>query len=345
MYCKGNVDLLNDRKIVAIVGSRNCSEYGRKYANIFATELSKRGICVVSGMAVGIDASAHCGAMCEKGKTIAVLGGGFKYIYPSQNLWLYNNIIDAGGCVITEYEENEETKMSNFPKRNRLISGLADAVLVIEAEHRSGSKITAKYAKLQKKKVYCIPINLDQKNSSGIKELLIDGAKIVTTPRQLIEDLYGKRFYKSTRESSEESEEWENEDASEIDEYIEPISMDRIKKNSKNITSENTENQRNRENKIKENKTRKGSKKRTYSEITNGHMKEKRILLGNDENLLQNFERIKNVLKEEMTSEEIAKSINEDIAEVNSMLTIMEIEGVIEQMPGNYYVRADKKIG
>ena len=150
--------LLNEQKIVAIVGSRNCSEYGRKYANIFASELAKRGICVISGMAIGIDTSAHCGAMHEIGKTIAVLGGGFKYIYPSQNIWLYNNIIDVGGCVITEYEENEETKMSNFPKRNRLISGLADAVLVIEAEHRSGSKITATYAKIQKKKVYCLSL-------------------------------------------------------------------------------------------------------------------------------------------------------------------------------------------
>lgn len=102
--------LLNEQKIVAIVGSRNCSEYGRKYANIFASELAKRGICVISGMAIGIDTSAHCGAMHEIGKTIAVLGGGFKYIYPSQNIWLYNNIIDVGGCVITEYEENEETK-------------------------------------------------------------------------------------------------------------------------------------------------------------------------------------------------------------------------------------------
>lgn len=199
--------LLNEQKIVAIVGSRNCSEYGRKYANIFASELAKRGICVISGMAIGIDTSAHCGAMHEIGKTIAVLGGGFKYIYPSQNIWLYNNIIDVGGCVITEYEENEETKMSNFPKRNRLISGLADAVLVIEAEHRSGSKITATYAKIQKKKVYCIPVSLDQKNSSGVNELLADGAKIVTTPRQLIEDLYGKNFYKSTSGKKDKNEE------------------------------------------------------------------------------------------------------------------------------------------
>ena len=231
-------------------------------------------------MAIGVDASAHCGAMHEKGKTIAVLGGGFKYIYPTQNLWLYNNIIDIGGCVITEYAEDEETKMSNFPKRNRLISGLADAVLVIEAEHRSGSKITAKYAKLQKKNVYCIPVNLDQKNSSGIKELLIDGAKIVTTPQQLIEDLYGKKFYN-----------------------------DSCNLNEKEIK------------------------------------REQKIILGQESiNVSREFSKIYELLEKEMNSEEISKKINKDVAEVSSMLTIMEIEGSIEQMPGNYYVRVDKKI-
>ena len=260
--------LLNEQKIVAIVGSRNCSEYGRKYANIFASELAKRGICVISGMAIGIDTSAHCGAMHEIGKTIAVLGGGFKYIYPSQNIWLYNNIIDVGGCVITEYEENEETKMSNFPKRNRLISGLADAVLVIEAEHRSGSKITATYAKIQKKKVYCIPVSLDQKNSSGINELLAD--------------VYGKNFYKSTSGKKDKNEE--------------------------------------------------------------KNQKENKVILGNDNTVVTDFSKISRLLEQEMTSEEIAKKINKDISEVNSMLTIMEIEGTIEQVPGNYYVRAGKKI-
>ena len=280
LYCKGDVGLLNTEKIVAIVGSRNCSEYGRKYANIFATELAKHGICVISGMAIGIDASAHCGAMHEKGKTIAVLGGGFKYIYPTQNLWLYNNIIDVGGCVITEYAEDEETQMSNFPKRNRLISGLADAVLVIEAEHRSGSKITAKYAKLQKKNVYCIPVNLDQKNSSGIKELLIDGAKIVTTPQQLIEDLYGKKFYN-----------------------------DSCNLNEKEIK------------------------------------REQKVILGQESiSVSREFSKIYELLEKEMNSEEISKKINKDVAEVSSMLTIMEIEGSVEQMPGNYYVRVDKKI-
>ena len=270
LYCQGNVDLLNEQKIVAIVGSRDCSEYGRKYANIFATELSKHGICVISGMAIGIDASAHSGAMQEAGRTIAVLGGGLKNIYPVQNLWLYNNIIAGGGCVITEYAENEETKLSNFPKRNRLISGLADAVLVIEAEHRSGSKITAKYAKIQKKKIYCIPVNLDQKNSSGIKELLIDGAKIITTPRQLIEDLYGKS-----------------------------------------------------DNELQENK--------------NEEIREGGTILGEDNKVSEDCKRIQELLNDEMASEEIAEKMNKDISEINSILMIMEIEGIVEKVPGNYY--------
>lgn len=274
LYCQGNVDLLNEQKIVAIVGSRDCSEYGRKYANIFATELSKHGICVISGMAIGIDASAHSGAMQEAGRTIAVLGGGLKNIYPVQNLWLYNNIIAGGGCVITEYAENEETKLSNFPKRNRLISGLADAVLVIEAEHRSGSKITAKYAKIQKKKIYCIPVNLDQKNSSGIKELLIDGAKIVTTPRQLIDDLYGKN-----------------------------------------------------DNELQENKT---------EEIC-----ERGPILGEDNVVSKDCKKIQELLNDEMTSEEIAEKMNKDISEINSILMIMEIEGIVEKVPGNYYKRVN----
>lgn len=274
LYCQGNVDLLNEQKIVAIVGSRDCSEYGRKYANIFATELSKHGICVISGMAIGIDASAHSGAMQEAGRTIAVLGGGLKNIYTVQNLWLYNNIIAGGGCVITEYAENEETKLSNFPKRNRLISGLADAVLVIEAEHRSGSKITAKYAKIQKKKIYCIPVNLDQKNSSGIKELLIDGAKIVTTPRQLIDDLYGKN-----------------------------------------------------DNELQENKT---------EEIC-----ERGPILGEDNMVSEDCKKIQELLNDEMTSEEIAEKMNKDISEINSILMIMEIEGIVEKVPGNYYKRVN----
>lgn len=192
IYYRGNVNLLNSEKIIAIVGSRECSEYGRKYARLFARALAKEGVTIISGLAIGIDTAAHYGSVYEKGSTIAVLGGGLNRIYPKENLWLYNEINNNNGCIITEHEDNDETIVANFPKRNRIISGIADAVLVIEAKHRSGSKITARYAFEQGKKVYCIPHNLDDVNGVGINELILDGAKMVTSAGQILKDLYGE---------------------------------------------------------------------------------------------------------------------------------------------------------
>ena len=194
LYYLGNVELLNNKKIVAIVGSRKCSEYGRKYARYFAKELSKRNICIISGLAIGIDAAAHDGAVTEEGRTIAVLGGGLQHIYPTSNLWLFNRILENNGLIITEHSDEEETLLEGFPKRNRIITGIADAVLVVEANHRSGSKISAEYAFKQGKKVYCIPRGLDEKNNSGIIELIENGAKIVSSPSKLIKDLYGEKI-------------------------------------------------------------------------------------------------------------------------------------------------------
>lgn len=204
IYYVGNCNLLNHKKIVAIVGARDCSEYGRKYAGIFAMELAKNDVCVISGLAVGIDAAAHQGAVYEKGKTIAVLGGGMKHLYPRENIWLYNEIIANDGCVITEHEDDEETKLEGFPKRNRIISGMADAVLVIEARRSGGTLVTARYAKLHKKKLYCIPHNLDSKSGVGTNELILKGAQIVTDPMQIVKDLYGRNEKDCIQEIEEE---------------------------------------------------------------------------------------------------------------------------------------------
>lgn len=289
LYCMGNTQLLNCNRTVAIVGSRNCTEYGRKYAHKFANELAKKGICIISGLAVGIDAAAHCGAVSEIGSTIAVLGGGLKDVFPKENLWLYNQIINEKGCVITEYAEDEETKMSNFPKRNRLISGIADAVLVIEATHRSGSRITAKYAMSQGKKVYCIPVNLDQKNSDGINELLAKGAKIVTSPSQLIHDLY---------------------------------SEDKAK-----ATSYNTKN-----------KIEKNDGKKTGTSILDNLMKNTEF----SEKKKEIYIKIYNLLDEEMSVDEIARKLKIRMEEINANLTMMEIEGYIEQTTGNKFIRINE---
>lgn len=272
----GNTKLLNHKKTVAIVGSRNCSEYGRKYARIFAKELAKNDICVISGLAKGIDGSAHYGAITEIGRTIAVLGGGLKNIYPAENAWLFNQILQEGGTIITEYADHEETKMTNFPIRNRIISAMADGVLVIEAEHRSGSRITAKYAKEQGKQVYCIPINLDSKNSLGIIDLINNNAKIVTSPSQLIKDLFTDK---------------------EIGEQLT----------------------------IKERPTNQKDKKSNIEETLHIPKDQKEIL---------------EILKDKkMSKEEININLNRPISEINSTLTLMEVEGLIKQIDGNIFCK------
>lgn len=296
MYCIGNTNLLNHKKIVAIVGSRDCSEYGRKYARIFASELAKKDICIISGLALGIDTAAHFGASNEIGKTIAVLGGGLNDIYPKENQWLFNQILQKNGCVITEYSDRESTNKANFPKRNRIISGIADAVLVVEASKRSGSRITARYAKEQGKKVYCIPNSLDSINIAGIRELIMDGAKIITSPSQLISDLY---------------------------------STNKEKNNEENTIILNDEKEETNKGNIKALSEKKKDKNKYKSK------EEISLIL----DIPTEYKEIYEILKENMSRDEIAIRSNKNIKEVNTLLTMMEIEGYIEQTEGDNFIR------
>lgn len=185
LYVLGNETLLN-KKSIAIIGSRDCTKYGYEQAERFAKELARENICIVSGMAIGIDSAAHIGAKSELGKTIAVLGSGFNHIFPEENEELFHEIIEEGGCIISEYEPDTEPNSKHFPIRNRIISGLADGVLVVEAKDRSGSGITARLAKEQNKKVYCIPSNIDSKNGIGTGKLIQAGAKLVLSPQDIL---------------------------------------------------------------------------------------------------------------------------------------------------------------
>lgn len=187
LFAKGDVSILNSNSI-AIIGSRNYSEYGKKVCEKFSKELSKRGICIVSGMAKGIDSIAHRACLNVGGKTIAVMGSGFNHIYPKENNILYKNIIDQGGAVITEYEEDVEPDSRNFPKRNRIVSGLSIGVLVIEAIHRSGTTITAGLAKEQGKKVFCVPNSIENIYGVGTNRLIKSGAKLVTSVEDILEE-------------------------------------------------------------------------------------------------------------------------------------------------------------
>lgn len=187
IYVIGNENLLN-KDSIAIVGSRDCTEYGAKYAKKFAKQIAQKDICIVSGMALGIDSYAHSGAIKELGSTIAVLGAGFNNIYPKENINLFNKIIEYGGCIISEYSPETKVNLSNYPYRNRIISGISMGVLVVEARYRSGSSVTAKYAKEQQRKIFSIPGNIDLTTSVGTNRLIQEGAKLVINPSDILQE-------------------------------------------------------------------------------------------------------------------------------------------------------------
>ena len=218
LYVEGDDELLN-KNIIAIVRTRKPTEYGRKVAKEFATKLSENNICVVSGLAEGIDTYAHLGAKNKKGKTIAVLGCGFHHVYPKQNINLYNEILEEGGCVISEYHPDEKPKSENFPIRNRIISGLSMGVLIVEARYRSGSAITARYANMQKKEVFCIPRDIDKKTGYLPNEFIKNGAHLVMSYEDILE------YFPNHREEINIPEEYQ-----EIYEYIGniPVTVDEI---------------------------------------------------------------------------------------------------------------------
>ena len=175
LYVMGNVDILNAPSI-AIVGCREATEYGKKAATYFAYNLAKQNVNIISGLAKGIDSYAHIGALQANGKTIAVIGSGLDIIYPKQNEQLAKEIIAKGGAIISEYPLGTRPEKEHFPARNRIISGLSNGVLVVEAKEKSGSLITADFAMEQGKDVYAVPGNINSLNSVGTNNLIKDGS-------------------------------------------------------------------------------------------------------------------------------------------------------------------------
>lgn len=189
IFLLGNKDILN-KISVSIVGSRECSTYGKRMSQKIAYELSKKNINIVSGLARGIDTNAHIGCLKANGKTIAVLGSGFDNLYPPENKKLANKIIELGGAIITEFPIGTKPLARNFPKRNRIISGLSKVIIVVEAMKKSGTFITVDYALEQERDVYAVPGNLNQMTSHGTNELIKQGAKPLTNIQDVLRDLY-----------------------------------------------------------------------------------------------------------------------------------------------------------
>lgn len=186
IYVSGKADL--DRPYIAVVGTRGCSDYGRRVAHTLATELAACGIGVVSGLARGIDTAAHNGTLEAGGQTVAVLASGVDRVYPAENAALHQQIRQHG-AVVSEFAMGAKPEAAFFPRRNRLISGLSLGTLVVEAPARSGALITARYATEQNREVFAVPGDIFNGRSNGCHALLRDGAKLVESVDDIIEEI------------------------------------------------------------------------------------------------------------------------------------------------------------
>lgn len=257
LYVLGNETILNNESI-AIVGSRNCTEYGVRMAKEFARDLAQNGVTIVSGMAKGIDSAAHIGAIEVQGKTIAVLGSGFNHIFPDKEV--FEKILKYGGAVITEYEPDIDVFPQGFRDRNRIVAGLGMGVLVVEAKEKSGTGITAEYAKQFNRKVFCIPHRIGDEAGVGTNRLIKRGAMLVTETQDLLP------FFE-------------------------------------NIKS----------------------------------IKKKEVTL--QVKIPEEYKKVYDALQEPLNSDDVSKKTKMKIVEVNTILTMLELEGYIESMPGNFFRR------
>ena len=196
LYAHGNTDLLN-RPSLAIVGSRASTSYGRRVASHIAGEVCRAGYCVVSGLAYGVDAQAHEGALAAGGDTVAVLGCGLDVVYPWQNRKIYDKIRNHG-VLLSEYPLGTRPDSFRFPARNRIIAGMSAGVLVVEAAKKSGSLITAQMALDCGREVFAVPGQVDSVKSAGAHWLLQQGAKLVQSVEDILEELPDQKVLVAT---------------------------------------------------------------------------------------------------------------------------------------------------
>lgn len=186
LYVRG--DIPSRLPMVAVVGTRQCTDYGRAVAERFATDLARAYVCVVSGLAYGIDSIAHAAALSAGGKTLAVLGAGVDraHITPRAHVRLSDDIIASGGAVLSEYPPGFKATNYSFPARNRVIAGLSLATVVVEAPAESGALITAHCALEENREVFAVPQNIFSETAAGVHRLLAEGAQVATSAKDIL---------------------------------------------------------------------------------------------------------------------------------------------------------------
>jgi len=228
LYIKGKMKK-EDRDAIAIVGSRNASSYGTEIAKKISQELARQGICIVSGMARGIDSTAHRGALSVAGRTVAVMGRGLDIIYPYENKNLFYEIA-SHGAVVSEFPMSTPPAGVNFPRRNRIISGLSLGTLIVEASVKSGSLITANFALEQGREVFAVPGNVLSFRSKGTHRLIKQGAKLVEDAKDILEEIMFKLQLRSLKPQEQKLCESLDMEEEEILKIVgkEPIHVDEI---------------------------------------------------------------------------------------------------------------------
>ncbi|ASJ22195.1 DNA protecting protein DprA [Brachyspira hampsonii] len=308
LYYKGDLKKLR-RNAIAIVGTREPTNESRKYSFELASKLSSLNITVVSGMAKGVDREAHLGAISSLVNTAAVLGSGIDNVYPSENLKIYNKLIEKG-VIVSEFEIGRKPDRINFPRRNRIISGLSYAVVMVEAASKSGALITVDYALNQGRDVYIAPY--DEKNSAyfGNHKLYKDGAKIAYSIMDILED-FDSIFSNDDDYLKMKLKYFEGGDIS-------------IKSKEKNKKEESKEKKENKKHKEETQETNKKHNKKVNELISS---------LNDDETSLYNI-----ISKsDKIHIDDIVEESNIKVHTAASILMQLEIKGVIKQLSGKYY--------
>ena len=340
LYYLGELPDLNRSLCVAMVGTRKMSEYGMRAAYKIAYETASAGAIVISGMALGIDSVAASAAIAAKGRTIAVLGCGIDVVYPKEHTRLRDAITEHG-AVITEYPPSTEPRGFNFPLRNRIISGLAQGTVVIDADLKSGALITARTAILQGRDLYAVPSNIDSENASGTNSLIRDGAHAVLCGNDIVKN-YAYLFRDTLNiQRMRNSEKCSDFNASVLSSFGVRARGERPAFEGASLHAEREQ----KENAIKQKVAVKSPEPKRAREIDTV-TETRHDKMGGDDSTkaLESLTEKQRKIFEEMP---LDKAIPIDyliktgfkLGEVISALTVLEIKGLVSSLPGALYVR------
>jgi len=346
LYVRGKLPDMNNNVCIGMVGTRKMSEYGREYAYRIGYELGAAGAVVVSGMALGVDGVSACGAISGGGKTVAVLGCGIDVVYPREHAKLMN-IIAANGAVVTEYSPGTPPIGSHFPVRNRIISGMCNGTLVVEADMISGAMITASAAVSQGRQLFAIPGNLGESNSEGTNKLIRDGAIIVIDTEDILQEyefLYDDHIDNLRLQYARTKYSFGERNLIDMGVYTRVVANYDNSKSNKVLKRQTTVEVERRTTEYAKVTTKNSVKKAEKIKDTKNDIQASCKDSGNSEALLASLDPKQRAMFEQlpfdraMHTDELSK-LGYTVGEVMAAMTMLEIKGLVSSLPGGLYIR------